>query len=121
MSRVYDALQQCLPDRVTPGTLQDDRADALFEEQFADSVWDRDTAPAVRPDLSSEDRIPALFSTYSFPSEQFRLLATRLQQLQHSRACKAVLLPSSVAGEGKSLLALNSSMSLAQGGQQKIR
>ncbi len=79
MSRVYDALQQCLPDQVARGTLQGDSADALFTEPIADSVWDPNSAPAVQANFSSEDRIPALFSVYGFASEQFRLLAMRLQ------------------------------------------
>ena len=120
MSRVYDALQQCLPDQVTAGTPQRDSGGVLFAEQFAGSVWDCDAAAAIELSLSSEDRIPALFSTYGFASEQFRLLAMRLQQLQQSRALKSVLLTSSVAEEGKSLLTLNLAMSLAQGGQQKV-
>lgn len=120
MSRVYDALQQCLPGNADPGTLEQNRADALFSQQFEGSAWDLDTIPAVQANLSREDRVPALFSTYSFASEQFRLLATRLQQLRESRALKSVLLTSSVAEEGKSLLSLNLAMSLAHGGQQKV-
>ena len=120
MSRVYDALQQCVSDELSPGTLQGDNENALFTEPIPESVWDPAAAPIVQLQLSSEDRIPTLFSTYSFASEQFRLLAARLQQLQQSRAFKSILLTSSVAQEGKSLLTLNLAMSLAQGGQQKI-
>src|SRR2546423_942713 len=113
MSRVYDALQQCVSDQVTPGVSQGGSADALFVVPFADAVWDRDAAPTIELNLSGEDRMPALFSIHGFASEQFRLLAMRLQQLQQSRALKSVLLTSSVAQEGKSLLTINLAMSLA--------
>jgi len=120
MSRVYDALQQCLPDQVSPDLGQEGRSAALFPEQFADSVWDPNAAPTVQPNVSRQDRLPALFETHSFASEQFRLLATRLQQLQKSRTLKSVLLTSSAENEGKSLSILNLAVSLAQGGQQKV-
>src|SRR6202163_4404746 len=120
MSRVYDALQQCRPDQVSPGLHQESRADALFSEQFTDSVLDLNAAATVQPNLSRQDRLPALFETYSLASEQFRLLATRLQQLQKSRSLKSVLLTSSGENEGKSLSILNLAVSLAQGGQQKV-
>jgi capsular exopolysaccharide synthesis family protein len=121
MSRVYDALQQSLgdQDQVTVAP-QGETPDVLFAEPNAESVWDPDTAFIVRTNVSDEDRMPAWVSSYSFASEQFRLLATRLQQLQQARAFKSILLTSSVAEEGKSLLTLNLAMSLAQGGQQKI-
>jgi capsular exopolysaccharide synthesis family protein len=120
MSRVYDALQQCIPDQLRPDVRQENNTHALFSEHFTESVWDPDAAPVVQPSLSSDDKLPALFETYSFASEQFRLLATRLQQLQKSRAFKSVVLTSSVEGEGKSLSALNLAVSLAQGEQQKV-
>lgn len=120
MSRVYDALQQCVPDHVSEGILHESKAVALFPEQFAGTVWDPNTALTVQPDLSSQERFPVLFSGYSFASEQFRLLATRLEQLPQTRAFKSVLLTSSVEGDGKSLLALNLAFSLAQGGRQKV-
>lgn len=120
MSRVYDALQQCVPDHSSEGVLHESKAVAMFPEQFAGTVWDPNTALAVQPDLSNQERFPVLFSAYSLESEQFRLLATRLQQLQQARAFKSVLLTSSVEGDGKSLLALNSALSLAQGDQQTV-
>ncbi len=100
--------------------LHEDKAAALFLEQFADTVWEPETALVVDPRLSTEDRLPVLFSAYSFASEQFRLLATRLQQLQEGRAFKSVLVTSTVEGDGKSLLALNLALSLALGDQQKV-
>lgn len=120
MSRVYDALQQCAPDQFSAGVLHESKAVDLFPEQFAGAVWSPQTAPTIQPDLSNQERIPVLFSAYSFASEQFRLLATRLQQLQQTRAFKSVLLTSSVEGDGKSLLTFNLAFSLAQGSRQSV-
>jgi capsular exopolysaccharide synthesis family protein len=74
----------------------------------------------VQAKLCVEDRVPTLFETYSLASEQFRLLATRLQQLRESRALKSLLLTSSVADEGKSLLSVNLAIAMAHCGQQKV-
>lgn len=120
MSRVYDALQQCSPDHVDSSILPQTNAKALFPDQFAGMVWDSEAMPAVDAALSSDDKLPVLSSASSHASEQFRLLATRLQQLQQTRASRSVLLTSSVEGEGKSLLALNLALSLAQGDRQKV-
>src|SRR5580692_962074 len=120
MSRVYDALQQCLPDQVGPDLRQDGGSAALFPEQFGDSAWNPDAAPMVQTNVATQARLPALFETQSLASEQFRLLATRLQQLQKSRSLRSVLLTSSGENEGKSVSILNLAVSLAQGGQQKV-
>lgn len=120
MSRVYDALQQCSRDQVSVSILQDSDAKALFPDQFAGTVGDPEGVVAVDPGLSRNEKLPVLFSSYSFASEQFRLLATRLQQLQHARAAKSVLLTSSGEGDGKSLVALNLAISLAQGDRQRV-
>jgi Mrp family chromosome partitioning ATPase len=120
MSRVYDALQQCSRDQVNVNILQESEPKALFRDQFADTVGDPEAIVAVDPDLSRNEKLPVLFSAYSLASEQFRLLAARLQQLQNARAAKSVLLTSSAEGDGKSLLALNLGMSLAQDGRQRV-
>ena len=121
MSRVYDALQQCSRDHGNVSILQQESdARALFPDQFASTVGDPEAIVAVDPDLSRNEKLPVLFSAHSFASEQFRLLAARLQQLQNARAAKSVLLTSSAEGDGKSLLALNLGISLAQGGRQRV-
>jgi capsular exopolysaccharide synthesis family protein len=124
MSRVYDALQQCCPDQVYPDpvypAVQEDNGRARFVEPVHDAVWEHDTAPIVPANFSSDDRIPALCSAYGFASEQFRLLATRLQQMQQKGTLKSILLTSSVAQEGKSLLTVNLAIALAQGARQRI-
>jgi len=120
MSRVYDALQQCSKDQVSLSILRETDPKALFPDQFTSTVWDPEAAETVDPDLYRNEKLPVLFSAYSFASEQFRLLAARLQQLQNARAARSVLLTSSAEGDGKSLLALNLGMSLAQGGRQRV-
>jgi capsular exopolysaccharide synthesis family protein len=120
MSRVYDALQQCSKDQVSLSILRETDPKALFPDQFTSTVWDPEAAETVDPDLYRNEKLPVLFSAYSFASEQFRLLAARLQQLQHARAAKSVLLTSCAEGDGKSLLVLNLALSLAQGGRQRI-
>lgn len=120
MSRVYDALQQCIPAAVNPSRLDQNDAVALFSQQFADSTWDLEGIPILPANLSSEDKVPVMFSTYSLASEQFRLLATRLRQMRESRTLKSILVTSSVGEEGKSLLTLNLALSLAHGARQKV-
>jgi len=128
MSRVYDALQQCSRDQVNVNILQENEPKALFPDQFAGTAGDPEgiaaadpeAIAAVDPYLAGNEKLPVLFSAYSFASEQFRLLAARLQQLQNARAARSVLLTSSAEGDGKSLLALNLGISLAQGGRQRV-
>src|SRR5215467_3228939 len=120
MSRVYDALQQCCPDQIYTGPVQVDDGRSLFVEPIRDSVWTRDNAPAVPATFSSDDKIPALSAAYGFASEQFRLLATRLQQMQHRKTLKSILMTSSTAQEGKSLLTVNLAIALARGAGQNI-
>jgi capsular exopolysaccharide synthesis family protein len=120
MSRIYDALKKYRPDQVGPTPMPGGNGNTVFVEPIHESVWEYDTAPVAQVNLSSDDRIPALFSAYGFASEQFRLLATRLQQMQQRGPLKSILLTSSVAQEGKSLMTVNLAMALAQGARQNI-
>src|SRR5215469_9955852 len=120
MSRIYEALQQPSSGRVVPVTPEGGRMDAVFSEQFREPVWDPNAALQVQPHPSDREKLPALLSKHAIASEQFRLLATRLQQLQQSRRFKSVLLTSALAGEGKSLVIANLAVSLAQCGQQRV-
>jgi len=120
MSRIYEALQQSSSVRVVPVTPEAGGAGAALSEQFRDAVWDPNAALQVQPHASDPAKLPALFSKHGLASEQFRLLATRLQQLQQSRRFKSVLLTSALAGEGKSLFIVNLAVSLAHGGQQRV-
>jgi capsular exopolysaccharide synthesis family protein len=120
MSRIYDALQQCIPTNEGAGLAEEQGTDALFRKQFEDSAWDLDSTPQVQLNLSREDKLPALLCVNSFAFEQFRLLGTRMQHLREFRPLKTILLTSSVAEEGKTLLSVNLAMSLAHGGRQKV-
>lgn len=119
MSRIYDALRKYRPDQVGPTPMPGGNGNTVFVEPIHEPLWEHDTAPVAQVNLSIDDRIPALFSAYGFASEQFRLLATRLQQMQRG-TLKSILLTSSVAQEGKSLMTVNLAMALAQGAGQNI-
>ena len=57
----------------------------------------------------------------NFIAEQFRILRTNLQYLiQGQKACKKILLTSSISGEGKSFIAVNLAASLASAGQRVV-
>src|SRR5215469_6401335 len=120
MSRVYDALQQCVSEEACKATLPVSKAETLFSQQFSDSIWDPQSAPILNAGLPEKERVPVWSGGCSYASEQFHLLATRLQHLQEARPLKSVLLTSSVEGEGKSLLTLNLALSLAQGSRHKV-
>lgn len=120
MSRVYEALQQCVPgDPFDIPTSRTGGPNAVFAQQFGGG-WDIEAVPQVTASLSGQDRLPALFATYSFASEQFRLLTTRLAELREGKPLKSLLLTSSVPEEGKTLLCLNLAISLSRGGRHKV-
>lgn len=57
----------------------------------------------------------------NFIAEQFRILRTNLQYLiQGQKACKKILVTSSISGEGKSFISVNLAASLASAGQKVI-
>lgn len=57
----------------------------------------------------------------NFIAEQFRILRTNLQYLiQGQKACKKILVTSSISGEGKSFIAMNLAASLASAGQKVV-
>jgi receptor protein-tyrosine kinase len=120
MSRIYEALQQTSSGRVVPVIPEGERPAAVFSGQFRESAWDPNAALQVQLHPADREKLPAMFSKHAIASEQFRLLATRLQQLQQSRKLKSLLLTSALAGEGKSLVIANLAVSLAQGGRQRV-
>jgi capsular exopolysaccharide synthesis family protein len=67
--------------------------------------------PALELDLA---RVPAVGFCPETPSEEFRTLRTRLEQLQTTRAIQTVLVASPLAGDGKSFTALNLALAEAQ-------
>lgn len=80
---------------------------------LADSALDLDLerAPAVRFRASSG---VLLLDPLETPSEEFRTLRTRLEQLQSARVIQTVLIASPSAGDGKSFTAANLALAEAQ-------
>jgi protein-tyrosine kinase len=60
------------------------------------------------------DLVPAAPSRAEAPSEEFRTLRTRLEQLRAKRAIQAVLVASASTGDGKSFTAANLALAQAQ-------
>ena len=60
------------------------------------------------------DLVPAAPSRVETPSEEFRTLRTRLEQLRATRAIQTVLVASPTPGDGKSFTAANLALAEAQ-------
>src|SRR5580704_11189273 len=131
MSQIFDALRQSEPER--SGT-EVSAAKELLE------VVERNSAPGgatvavpkqntalvqhiqfqtARAILAPDSKLVCLTEGDSLAAEKFRFLGTRLRHMQQKRAIKRLLVTSSVAGEGKSTVAVNLACALA-GGKQKI-
>src|SRR3989442_5613835 len=70
----------------------------------------------IKPDL----RLVCLTQKDSLAAEKFRFLAVRLRQLQQNRAVKKLLVTSTIAEEGKSMISANLALSLARKKRQRI-
>jgi len=116
MSRLYEALKQSEHERIGQGSFPGESApmaaDLLraVETESLGLEEIRILQPVMRP----ESRLVTLTDEHSLGAEKFRLLGARLRHLQAQRGIKKVLVTSSVVEEGKSLVAANLALTLAQ-------
>ena len=134
MSQIFDALHQSVSERSGSGPRDFAAARELLQvaERKVSNVpvLDRTPDPASRdtqPDFPSASVVVPQFSKFvcfgddeSLAGEKFRFLATRLRHLQQKLGLKRLVVTSSVAGEGKSMVAANLTHSLAAGKQQVL-
>lgn len=125
MSRIFDALQRSEsgrsgePDSTSSMVATDllQVADREGEHVYTDRL---DEFPTLRPMLIAESRVICLTEPESLAAEKFRFLAVRLRQLQQARSIKRLLITSTLAEEGKSMVSANLAFSLARRKRQKV-
>jgi capsular exopolysaccharide synthesis family protein len=120
MSRLFEALQISESEK-SGGTLSQVPAVAseLFEvAERKESDLGQCRALHVSPPAHS--RLVSLTDKQSLGAEKFRFLAVRLRQMQQSKALRKILITSTIAEEGKSVISANLAITLARKQQQKI-
>jgi len=123
MSRIFDALQRSGTEQT--GVEYADTmsvATSLLEPREAEQAPPAATAdcPSVEVSLSPDSRLVFLTEPESLAAEKFRLLGVRMRQLQQNRPLKRVLVTSTIAEEGKSLVSANLAGVLARRKRQKV-
>jgi len=138
MSRIFDALQRSQGDSPIPrATTPNQPASAVGSvlETTAGEDASSATATAVQPSIdwlsvpsdrvlhpqpTPEQRIIALTTPNGAGAEMFRVLSTRLAHMKDKRAITKVLVSSAVVDEGKSVVAVNLAIALAQRPGERI-
>ncbi len=122
MSHIFDALQRSgleqtgieYPDMVAVAT-------KVFEGPAnADASTIPLDCPSVPVSVSPADRLVFLTEPESLAAEKFRFLSVRMRQLRQSRSLKTVLVTSTIAEEGKSLVSANLAGVLARRKKHKV-
>jgi capsular exopolysaccharide synthesis family protein len=129
MSRLFEALQRSEPESLGVNFAQ---PEPLVNELLRTAELDvPETAaepgtsefsqfPSVAVSLPPDNRLVSLASEASLGAETFRLLAVRLRQIRRAREIKRFLITSTIPGEGKSTVAANLGVTLAQKRPQKV-
>jgi capsular exopolysaccharide synthesis family protein len=110
--------------RVTGPSVRDPRqAAATIESAEAITAEQADTCERFRSlqiSICPESHLVCLQDWESPAAEQFGFLGVRLQQLKRERLLKRLLITSTIAQEGKSMVAANLACALARRTQQRI-
>jgi capsular exopolysaccharide synthesis family protein len=148
MSKIFEALQRAVsertgfplseaPDVATELLQETDKLQLSVSEKAGFRISDaraRATEPihqtektasiescsALIPDPSPESRVVAITEPSGIAAEKFRLLAVRLRNLKQKRELKRVLVTSALPDEGKSVVAMNLSCTLARYKQLRV-
>jgi capsular exopolysaccharide synthesis family protein len=134
MSQIFDALNQSTTERTGNGSREFSAAKELLQvverkavspallEELSPAPVSRDTPrqfSMVKAVLPEHSKFVCFGDPKSLAAEKFRFLATRLRHLQQKRSLRSLVVTSSVAGEGKSMVAANLASALA-GGKQRV-
>lgn len=118
MSRLFEALQISEAEK-SGGTLSQIPAVATELLQVAERTeYDLGQCPVLHVSPSPQSRLVSMTDKQSLGAEKFRFLAVRLRQIQQSRALKKILITSTIAEEGKSVISANLAVTLAR--RQKV-
>jgi len=135
MSQIFDALHQSATEPAGNGPHEFSAVQELLEvverkagrtaplvEQSVqlarrEPLWQFPSAKVVLPEHS---KFVCFTQRESLAAEKFRFLATRLRHMQQKRPLKRLVVTSSVAGEGKTMVAANLACALAAGKQQVL-
>ncbi len=139
MSYIYEALQRVEEERkaaktsagggLSVETHNDNGQDTLRVLQEI-TLGSTTEAPVEAPvsrfehieitDVPEDSRLVTIREPSSLGAERFRVLATRLKNLQQKRPLKRLLITSSIMQEGKSLVSSNLAITLSRHGLQRV-
>jgi capsular exopolysaccharide synthesis family protein len=119
MSRLFEALQ--ISEK---GELSEARnahgAVALLDAAEKDTKYEMGEVRWLHVSPMQNSRLISLTDKESLGAEKFRFLAVRLRQMQQSKSLKRILITSSIAEEGKSLVSANLAITLARKQRQRV-
>jgi len=124
MSRIFDALQRSgveqtgvqYPDTVSVAT----QVFEMPEEEDEAPPNSLPVFPSVEVSLVASSRVVVLTEPETLAAEKFRFLGVRMRQLQQTRPVKKVLVTSTIAEEGKSLVSANLAAVLASRKRHRV-
>ena len=131
MSRIFDALQRSgveqtgveYADAVSVLTNDLEVRDLPTQEEPAQeftATLSVDEFPSLDVSVKPASRMVFLTAPESLAAEKFRFLGVRLRQLQQSRPLKRILVTSTIAEEGKSMVSANLAGVLARRKRHKV-
>ena len=121
MSRIYEALRRMELERRSPdGTALEQSPPVEFLQSVVPQPVDLRAVPSLDVHVTAASRLVALNDPQGLGAEKFRALATRLENMRNQRELKTLLVTSSVAHEGKTLIAVNLAVTFAQHSGAKV-
>lgn len=118
MSKMYGALPKVESEATTGQATPDMASDAELVQKRQDIEKNGALLANVGDDL--DQRLMTVTQPYSFAAEQFKILRSRILYPNDGRVCRTIMITSALAGEGKSLIAANLAISVAQGIREHV-
>ena len=112
-----------MPDRVLKPGIEKDDILPVSPEDFLQALEGEGVelpVPAEISPVAPESQIVVYSDPRSAGADRFRLVQTRLKQLQAAKKLKSLLITSPLPGDGKSTVALNLATALAEKGKRPV-
>jgi capsular exopolysaccharide synthesis family protein len=119
MSRLFEALQRSESEKSGAPFFQPPAAATELLEVVEKERSEFRDFQCLHVSPAPDSRLVCLTAKESLGSEKFRFLTVRLRQIQQARALKRILVTSTLAEEGKSLISANLALTLARRHWQK--